>query len=505
MPTKLFLMIWISHAILMAGSAHHETGNRPPPARPPRDVMSGAVPGQSVAHGPPATLEGELLERARGSVFVVETESGHGSGFLVDAGGLIVTNDHVVRNTEYLAIAVEPRRKYPAVVVARDQLRDVAILRIHPRALKGLQPLKFIEPQAPVRIGERVLAIGAALTDGASVLTVGMVSRVAAETIVADLNVNPGSSGGPVLNMNGDVIGISTYIVRAAAGPGLAGIVRADVVPPVLSKAAASLADDPPPYEELPVASAVPYPPDALRKKVAALRNTAAYAARLGRLRIDVLTPPVVYYEAHVAAIREAAREPGQKRDQHKPEAQPDGHANGYIWHAHAARLEAIVGIRVMAEMGNSASAPLEPGGHLPAPKPQRTPPARSGLTTDFSRMRLFRDGVEVIPIVPGRFCSLPIQSVAHEQPADCFGLYQYAPEAFAPDATLELHVYSADARARRRVLKLPSQLVDLVWSDFEPWRTTAVRLPPAALRGDSTARPAASSSAVRKRGGSRN
>jgi len=308
MPTKLFLMIWISHAILMAGSAHHETGNRPPPARPPRDVMSGAVPGQSVAHGPPATLEGELLERARGSVFVVETESGHGSGFLVDAGGLIVTNDHVVRNTEYLAIAVEPRRKYPAVVVARDQLRDVAILRIHPRALKGLQPLKFIEPQAPVRIGERVLAIGAALTDDASVLTVGMVSRVAAETIVAD-----------------------------------------------------------------------------------------------------------------------------------------------------------------------------------------------------FSRMRLFRDGVEVIPIVPGRFCSLPIQSVAHEQPADCFGLYQYAPEAFAPDATLELHVYSADARARRRVLKLPSQLVDLVWSDFEPWRTTAVRLPPAASRGDSTARPAASSSAVRKRGGSRN
>lgn len=469
MPTKLFVIIWIWHGVLMAGAAPDTTSRWPPPW-----VLSSGVSGQTVARAAPATLEGDLFERTRGSVFVVETESGHGSGFLVDDRGLIATNDHVVRDTEYLAVAVEPRRKYPAVVVARDRLHDVAILRIHPRALDGLQPLKLTDPQTPVRIGERILAIGSALTDDASVLTVGMVSRVAAETIVADLNVNPGSSGGPVLNMNGDVIGISTYIVRAAAGPGLAGIVRAQAVPPVLSNAVASLDDAPPPFEQLPVASRVPYPPDALRKRVAALRNTAAYAAKPGRLRIDVLTPPVVYYEAHVAGIRDAAREPRHDR-QHAREAEPHEGANEYLWHAHAARLEAMVGVRITADMGGSANAAPQRDADSAAPIPPRTT-ARTGLSSDFRRMRLFRNGVEVMPIVPGRFCRRPIQSATDREPAGCIGLYQYPPEAFVPGASLELHVYSADPRARARVWVLPSELVDLVWSDFEPWRTIVAR-----------------------------
>ena len=75
-------------------------------------------------HQPAARTESEVFERARRSVFVVETESGHGSGFLVDVRGLIITNDHVVGRASYLAVGVNPSRKYPAVVVARDPSRD---------------------------------------------------------------------------------------------------------------------------------------------------------------------------------------------------------------------------------------------------------------------------------------------------------------------------------------------------------------------------------------------
>ena len=94
-------------------------------------------------------------------------------------------------------------------------------------------------------------------------------------------------------------------------------------------------------------------------------------------------------------------------------------------------------------------------------------------------------NGLVVIPIVPGRFCAPPLQPGRDEQLAGCFGLYQYRPEAFAPGARLELHVYSGGARARRHVWTLPSKLVDLVWSDFEPWRTAAARLPAAASSRD--------------------
>ena len=93
-----------------------------------------------------------VFERARHSVFVIETESGYGSGFLVDGGGLIVTNDHVIRNTRYLAVGVTPERKYPAVVVMRDVQRDVALIRVHPQAVAGCTPLPFSGSAAAVAI-----------------------------------------------------------------------------------------------------------------------------------------------------------------------------------------------------------------------------------------------------------------------------------------------------------------------------------------------------------------
>ena len=74
-------------------------------------------------------------------------------------------------------------------------------------------------------------------------------------------------------------------------------------------------------------------------------------------------------------------------------------------------------------------------------------------------RMRLLRNGVEVVPIVPGRFCAAS---------SGCFGLYQYEPAAFAPGGKLELHVYS-DGVAKPQVWKIPAALVRRVWSDFAP------------------------------------
>lgn len=180
-------------------------------------------------------------------------------------------------------------------------------------------------------------------------------------------------------------------------------------------------------------------------------------------MRVDVLTPPLAYYFAHEAGIRTARKQRGTGQD---ATLEMESAARG--WRAHTGQVEAIVGIRAMPKlatpMGTFADTPFGPPGEMPR---RDAPGAR--FKTDFRQMRLLRGGVEVVPIVPGCFCG-PAQSGADpSQPAGCFGLYQYRPEAFAPGAPLELHVYREDAPTRPFIWRLPPALVSRVWADFEP------------------------------------
>lgn len=191
--------------------------------------------------------EGELYRRFRGSVFKVMSESGHGSGFLVDSSGLVLTNRHVVAHSDYLAVKVDERRKYPAQVVADSPLHDVAVLRVHPDAVVGIPSLTLAQDTAAeptVSVGERVVAIGSPLATEA-ILTSGLVSKVEEGAIYSDVNINPGNSGGPLLSSRGEVIGITTFGDQAASGPGVAGIVRSHIARDVLAEGVNRLSDLP--------------------------------------------------------------------------------------------------------------------------------------------------------------------------------------------------------------------------------------------------------------------
>ncbi|MFH1058788.1 MAG: trypsin-like peptidase domain-containing protein [Pseudomonadota bacterium] len=153
-----------------------------------------------------------------------------GSGFILDGQrGLIVTNSHVVSAASQITVHLADQRAFPAQVVGADPQSDLAVLRITPQ---GALPQVKLGDSDQIMIGESVVAIGNPFGLSHTV-TVGVVSALGRrvrtgkrewmrELIQIDASINPGNSGGPLLNADGEVIGINTAIFQNAQGIGFA-------------------------------------------------------------------------------------------------------------------------------------------------------------------------------------------------------------------------------------------------------------------------------------------
>ncbi len=145
-----------------------------------------------------------------------------GSGFVIDANGIVVTNNHVIANADEITVNFADGTKLEAEVVGRDPKVDIAILRVKPE-----KPLKFVKfgDSNKSRIGDWVMAIGNPLGLSGTV-TLGIVSAINRNInsgpydsfIQTDAAINRGNSGGPLFNMAGDVIGINTAIISPSGG-----------------------------------------------------------------------------------------------------------------------------------------------------------------------------------------------------------------------------------------------------------------------------------------------
>jgi serine protease Do len=147
---------------------------------------------------------------------------GEGSGFIVSADGYILTNAHVVADADEVTVRMTDRREYPAKVIGIDRRSDVAVLKIEGKNL----PVARIGDPAKLRPGEWVLAIGSPFTFENTV-TAGIVSATGRSMpgedglvpfIQTDVAVNPGNSGGPLFNLNGEVVGINSQIYSRSGG-----------------------------------------------------------------------------------------------------------------------------------------------------------------------------------------------------------------------------------------------------------------------------------------------
>jgi S1-C subfamily serine protease len=149
--------------------------------------------------------------------------SGSGSGFIISPG-YILTSNHLVAGATRLVIGLHDGRLVPGRVVGRDFLTDLAIIKVE---IEGLVPAK-LGSSSRLRIGETVLAIGNPLAiKGGATVSVGVVSALdraivppTGETlynlIQSDAAINPGSSGGPLVDLSGRVVGINTAVAPAA-------------------------------------------------------------------------------------------------------------------------------------------------------------------------------------------------------------------------------------------------------------------------------------------------
>ena len=148
-----------------------------------------------------------------------------GSGFIIDAKGIVITNNHVIKGAEDILIRANGDKEYNAKIIGADPLSDIAVLQIESK--DKFTPVKFGDSDK-ARIGDWVIAIGNPFGLGGTV-TSGIISarnRAIGLTryedyIQTDASINQGNSGGPLFDMNGDVIGINTAILGQSGSIGI--------------------------------------------------------------------------------------------------------------------------------------------------------------------------------------------------------------------------------------------------------------------------------------------
>ena len=209
----------VAAALLGSGAVGDSASGEPVASAPP----PAAVTGDDRA----GDLVRSVYAAASPSVVSVRAGSGSGTGFLVDADGTIVTNAHVVGDSEQVQVRFEDDGElHDAQVLGVDASTDLAALRVDPSAARGVRPLALADSDQ-VQVGDSAVAIGYPLgldRTATSGIVSGLEREIQApngfsidEVIQTDAPINPGNSGGPLLDASGRVIGVNSQIATAGS------------------------------------------------------------------------------------------------------------------------------------------------------------------------------------------------------------------------------------------------------------------------------------------------
>jgi len=418
-----------------------------------------------------APLEADLsflLPQWQDSVVALWTPSTHASGFLIDAKGLIATNQRVIGTATSVEVQLSPDVKVAASVLAADPVRDVAVLWIDPRVAVSLRSVPLGCAQAakpPVVDGQELFTISAPLREQKG-MTSGTVSRVEPHAIVADFRLAPGSAGGPVFTAGGGVVGITSIVDEKNERRGASRVVRIDDACDVVASAEQKMKDAAPPVgTHLPVEPVRPFPVNAL--KDAAQRRVGSLSPyQMSSSDFDVaFMTPVLIYGAQYQSEQERGRE--RRGRPRTPDAEPAvvrplmDFGN---WSEYVADFPPVLLIRVTPKLVEGFWTTVARG--AARTRGISLPPIKH-VKSGFSRMRVFCGAAEVTPIHPFK-----LEQRVSESDAIYEGLYVLDPGALGPHCgTVKLVLYSEKEPGRGDTRLVDPRVLQRIWQDFAPYR----------------------------------
>jgi hypothetical protein len=344
----------------------------------------------------------KLYEAASPAVVQVTTDDGSGSGFLITPFGHIGTNYHVIRNSKYLAVQFPDGRKVKATVVAVNPHYDMAILKVNSEVVDGIQPLHVLpeEKDSTVRVGIPVVAIGSPLNQK-FLMTQGILSKVDESTVLGDFLLQPGNSGGPLMNGDGEVVAINTFGEASIGGAVRIGALRDFVTSPELLAQSIGIE---PSSDQLRSVSSIRYPIDALNYKIQAEPlDLEAYRIKAGDFTVTAITP-VLIAKAQVATERRRASNRQERRSKNISDPSYQGFQEPYYeWHRSTeASLDYAITFDIRPESGPTKRSRTS---HLIPPMFRfgKTGKTEMEFKGEFLEFRIYRDGELLEPIMPGR------------------------------------------------------------------------------------------------------
>jgi S1-C subfamily serine protease len=406
-----------------------------------------------------------LLALWQDSVVAIWTPTTHASGFVIDAGGLIATNQRVIGTATSVEVQLTPAVKVVARVLTSDAVRDVAVLAIDPKVLASVRavPMACAEPRKPVAEGQELFTIGAPLR-GQKGAASGTVSRVEPHAIVSDLILATGSAGGPVFDAGGDLVGITTAgDDRDEGSRRRTRIARIDGACGVIASADSKLKDaKPPDAAHLPVEPLLPFPADAL-KEAAKRRAGSLSPYQMSTTEFDVnFITPILIYGAQYQAEQVSGRERGTRKLVEPGLVRPLLDFGN--WSDYMADYPPVLVIRVTPKLVENFWTTVARG--AARTQGMALPPMKH-FKSGFSRMQAFCGDAEVTPIHPFK-----LEQRLSEKDAIYEGLYVFDPGALGPHCgTVKLVLYSEKAPVKADTRVVDPKVVEQVWKDFAPYR----------------------------------
>jgi S1-C subfamily serine protease len=411
-------------------------------------------------------VEGSLLADWKDSIVIIWTPARVGRGFLMDARGLVVTNQRLIETATTVEVQVSATTKVAGRVVANDPNRNVAIIWIDPRAVAPARPLTpaFSPPAAPLAERDTVYAIEAPASGARSVIS-GTVDRVSAHTVSSDVPLGRDSAGVPLLNASGRVVAITTSAEEASAVNEISPrSVRIDDAQSALAEAGKKIEGAAPPSATpLPMDPDLPFPEEALKKAAKARgASLSPYLVAASDFEVNIITPPVLYGSLHKS---DDGGHFDYARDDH---AQAQAVLNPLddfgTWREYVSDAPPVVLIRVTPKFGENFWTTVARG----AAQTQGVAiPAIKRPKAGFGGLRLSCGDKEIAPIHPFRIEHRLDGSASIDE-----GLYAFDVSAFSPQCgRVSITLFSDKPSDKGDTRTVDAKIVQQVWDDFAPYR----------------------------------